>query len=103
MAHYVSHMNEVYSGASDILVAGAGVVGLAVGLALAQAGRGVVVAGPAITRRTGQMIALMEGSFGFLSRLGLGGAIAQISAPLAVIAQAASLQRRNQLNRSAFI
>ena len=69
----------------DILIAGAGAVGLAAGLALAQAGRNVIVAGPADTRRTGQTIALLARSLAFLRGLGVADRLAEKGAPLALM------------------
>ena len=69
----------------DILVAGAGAVGLAAALALARAGWRVALVGRVDARRTGQTIALLDGSLRFLASLGLGGALEGLGARLKVM------------------
>jgi 2-octaprenyl-6-methoxyphenol hydroxylase len=71
------------SGAShDVVVVGAGAVGLAAALACAHAGLSVGLAGPAPTRRDGRSAALLEGSMNLLHALGVGDAVEQAGAPL---------------------
>jgi 2-octaprenyl-6-methoxyphenol hydroxylase len=70
---------------ADILVAGAGVVGLAVAIALARAGFAVTSIGPAAAPRNGRTVALLEGSVRMLRALGVWQAASAAAAPLAVM------------------
>lgn len=70
---------------SDIAIVGAGAVGLAAALALAAAGREVVLFGQASAPRDGRTIALLDGSWRLLGALGLTDALDAIAAPLAVM------------------
>lgn len=70
----------------DVAVVGTGAVGLAAGIALAQAGARTAVIGPLAPRRDGRTIALMDGSVRFLERLGLWQAVAGTTSPLASLA-----------------
>lgn len=56
---------------TGILVCGAGAAGLLTGLALAQAGVDVIVAGPAPVAANGRTVALFDGSIRFLESLGV--------------------------------
>lgn len=67
---------------SDILIAGAGAAGLTAGIALAQAGFDVVVAGDLDTRHNGRTVALFEASVQLYRRLGVWDRLASISTPL---------------------
>ena len=68
----------------DILVIGAGPVGLVAAIALARAGKSVaLVAPPARSGHSGRTVALMKGSADFLDTLSLWGEIAPHTAPLA--------------------
>lgn len=69
----------------DIAIVGAGAVGLAAALLLAQSGRSVVLLGPAQARRDGRTVALLDGSWRLLGELGLTDALADRAAPLAVM------------------
>ncbi|MCV9935123.1 UbiH/UbiF family hydroxylase [Boseaceae bacterium BT-24-1] len=69
----------------DIAIVGAGAVGLAAALALAAAGREVVLFGPTVAPRDGRTIALLDGSWRLLEALGLTGALDAVAAPLAVM------------------
>ena len=66
----------------DIVVVGAGAVGLAGALAFAQAGFSTCLVGPAPERRDGRTAALLETSLAFLRALGLGPALERTSQPL---------------------
>ena len=70
---------------ADILVAGAGLAGLSTALALAQAGRNIVVAGPIDTRATTRTVALFDGSVRFLTALGLRPQLEAHGAPLHIM------------------
>ena len=67
---------------SDILIVGAGAAGLSAGIALAQAGRRVTVAGELDLRQTARTVALFEASLAFYESTGLLDSIAAESAPL---------------------
>lgn len=69
----------------DIAIVGAGAVGLAAALALAGAGREVVLFGPASAPRDGRTVALLDGSWRLLEALGLAEALDTVAAPLAVM------------------
>ncbi|KPF71850.1 ubiquinone biosynthesis protein UbiH [Bosea sp. AAP35] len=69
----------------DIAIVGAGAVGLAAALLLANSGRSVAVMGPAQARRDGRTVALLDGSWRLLGELGLTGTLAERAAPLAVM------------------
>ena len=69
----------------DVLLVGAGAVGLTLSIALAQAGLRVALAGVADTRPTGRTVALLEGSIALLARLGLWTRIAPEAEPLRVM------------------
>lgn len=70
---------------ADILIVGAGAAGLSAGIALAQAGRRVTVAGQIDLRPTARTVALFEASLGFYESVGLLDAIARESAPLEIM------------------
>ncbi|WP_186421184.1 FAD-dependent monooxygenase [Bosea sp. CS1GBMeth4] len=70
---------------SEIAIVGAGAVGLAAALALAAAGREVVLFGQASAPRDGRTIALLDGSWRLLGALGLSEALDAIASPLAVM------------------
>ena len=76
------HSHDVHP---DIVVAGAGVVGLALALALAKAGFDVLLLGPAATARNGRTVALLEGSVNLLANLGVWPAVRGLAAPLTVM------------------
>ena len=69
----------------DVVVVGAGAVGLAGALAFARSGLVTCLVGPAPDRRDGRTAALLEGSLAFLRSLGLGTALEGASAPLATL------------------
>lgn len=69
----------------DIAIVGAGAVGLAAALALAEAGLSVAVFGPLHAPRDGRTVALLDGSWRLLGELGLTDALADRAAPLAVM------------------
>jgi 2-octaprenyl-6-methoxyphenol hydroxylase len=69
----------------DILVAGAGLAGLAASLAMAQSGRRVFLAGPVDLRATTRTVALLDGSMRFFEALGLRSTIEAQGAPLRVM------------------
>ena len=70
---------------SDILVAGAGAAGLTLGIALAEAGFRVTIAGRLDLRRNGRTVALFEASLRLYRALGLWERLAPQAAPLAAI------------------
>ena len=70
---------------TDVVVVGAGSVGLSLGMALAQAGVTVVLVGDIDLRPTGRTVALLEGSIGFLARLGLWSQLSVDAEPLKVM------------------
>jgi 2-octaprenyl-6-methoxyphenol hydroxylase len=69
----------------EIAIVGAGAVGLAAAIALAQAGREVVLFGPTSAPRDGRTVALLHGSWRLLEALELTGALDALAAPLAVM------------------
>lgn len=69
----------------EIAIVGAGPVGLAAGLALAAAGREVVLFGTVSAPRDGRTVALLDGSWRLLEALGLTPALEEVAAPLAVM------------------
>ena len=75
----------VLPGPVDVLLVGAGAVGLTLGIALAQAGLRVALAGVAETRPTGRTVALLEGSVALLDRLGLWPRLRPEAEPLRVM------------------
>lgn len=70
---------------ADILVAGAGLAGLAAALALARAGHDVTIVGPVDLRATTRTVALLDGSMRFFGALGLRAAVEAQGAPLRVM------------------
>ena len=72
-------------GAFDVLLVGAGAVGLTLGVALAQAGLRVALAGVADTRPNGRTVALLEGSVALLASLGLWQRLEPEAEPLRVM------------------
>ena len=68
--------------ASDVLIAGAGLAGLAAALGFARAGFDVVSCGAAERTGRGRTVALLDGSVGFLDSLGLWPALRLNAAPL---------------------
>ena len=70
---------------ADVVMVGAGSVGLSLGMALAQAGVTVVLVGNVDLRPTGRTVALLEGSIGFLARLGLWSQLTVDAEPLKVM------------------
>jgi 2-octaprenyl-6-methoxyphenol hydroxylase len=83
----ISHGAHIPAGrqASAIVVSGAGVVGLALGIALARAGFTVTVLGPVGAARNGRTVALLDGSVRMLAALGVWPRVAGRAAPLAVM------------------
>jgi 2-octaprenyl-6-methoxyphenol hydroxylase len=74
--------DEPSRGGTDILIAGAGLVGLTAAVGLAQAGFGVVCCGAAERTGGGRTVALLDRSVGLLKSLGLWAALEQQAAPL---------------------
>ena len=70
---------------ADVVMVGPGSVGLSLGMALAQAGVTVVLVGNVDVRPTGRTVALLEGSIGFLARLGLWSQLSVDAEPLKVM------------------
>ncbi len=70
---------------SDVVMVGAGAVGLSIGIALAQAGLTVSLVGTVDKRPTGRTVALLEGSVRFLARLGVWPQLSSLSEPLRVM------------------
>ena len=70
---------------ADIIVAGAGVVGLSLAIALARSGHAVTALGPLDIRRNGRTVALLDGSVRMLAALGVWPHVAGQAAPLAVM------------------
>lgn len=70
---------------TEILVAGAGIVGLTLGIALARQGLRVIVAGKIDARLPGRTVALLNGSIDFLDAIGLWRELALLSEPLRVM------------------
>lgn len=69
----------------DVVMVGAGVVGLSLGIALAQSGISVVLVGRIDARPRGRTVALLEGSVRFLARLGLWPQIRPHAEPLKIM------------------
>ena len=69
----------------EIAIVGAGAVGLAAALALAEKGRQVAVLGPSGAVRDGRTVALLDGSWRLLGELGLLPALSEVASPLAVM------------------
>lgn len=67
----------------DIIIVGAGTVGLVLAIGLARAGFSVALIGPAAPARPGRTVALLDGSVKLLQELGLWSAVAARAAPLA--------------------
>ena len=70
---------------SDAIVAGAGATGLALGLALAQAGLRATIAGPPDTGAPGRTVALLDSSVQMLRNLNLWDRLAPLAQPLEVM------------------
>ena len=70
---------------SDVVMVGAGAVGLSIGIALAQAGLTVSLVGTVDGRPTGRTVALLEGSVQFLARLGVWPQLSSLSEPLRIM------------------
>lgn len=70
---------------ADIIVAGAGATGLALGLALARDDWRVIVAGPDDMPAASRTVALLEGSIRLLDRLGVWGRLRGAAQPLALM------------------
>lgn len=70
---------------ADIIVVGAGAVGLVAALAFARDGYRVILGGDIAPRRDGRTVALLDGSISLLRRLGVWDAIAPYAAPLATM------------------
>ena len=68
--------------ASDVLVSGAGLAGLAAALGFARAGFDVVLSGAGERTGRGRTVALLDGSLAFLERLGLWTPLQAEAAPL---------------------
>ncbi len=66
----------------EVIVVGAGAVGLAGALALARAGFSTCLLGPAPERRDGRTAALMSGSMDLMGSLGLSDRVRDVAAPL---------------------
>lgn len=69
----------------DVIVAGAGAVGLTLALSLARQGLSVLIAGRLDTRATGRTVALLSGSVRLLADLGVWQGLAPDAAPLRVM------------------
>ncbi len=78
-------MNSSDAHPVDIAIVGAGAVGLAAALALAESGRSVAVVGPLHALRDGRTVALLDGSWRLLGELGLADVLAERAAPLCVM------------------
>ncbi len=70
---------------ADLVVAGAGTVGLVLAIALAKTGFKVVCLGPMARERNGRTVALLDGSIRMLSALGIWPSLSALAAPLAVM------------------
>ncbi len=70
----------------DIIIVGAGAVGLAAGIGFAQAGCSVAVIGTDTLRRDGRTVALMESSLKILDSLGLRSTVEHHGTPLVDLA-----------------
>ncbi len=69
----------------DVAIVGAGAVGLACALAIAEAGFSVMLIGPTPTRRDGRTVALLNASWRMLEQWGVAGRLAGVAAPLATM------------------
>ena len=69
----------------DIVVAGAGVVGLVLAIALAREGFSVACLGRSAAARNGRTVALLDGSVRLLRATGVWDALAGLTAPLSVM------------------
>lgn len=69
----------------DVIVAGAGAVGLSASIALAKVGLRVVAIGPIDVRANGRTVVLLDGSVRLFRSLGLWERLAPIAAPLATM------------------
>lgn len=78
-------MTERDETTTDIAIVGGGAVGLAAALALAQDGWRVTLIGPPPAPNDGRTVALLGGSWTQLTELGLGDALLDKAAPLAVM------------------
>ncbi len=72
-------------GRADVVVAGAGIVGLALAIGLARSGVETAVAGRVAPPMPGRTVALLEGSIRLLERLELWSDLARRSEPLRVM------------------
>ncbi len=81
----VSHPSPPAASPLDVVVAGAGVVGLALALALARAGFRVASLGPLPLARNGRTVALLDGSVRMLAGLGVWPRLRGRAAPLATM------------------
>lgn len=70
----------------DIVIVGAGAVGLAAGIGFARAGCDVAVIGADTMRRDGRTVALMESSLKILDQIGLRRSVEDAGTPLAHLA-----------------
>ncbi len=70
---------------AEVLIAGAGIVGLALGVGLARQGLDVVVAGRINASLPGRTVALLNGSIAFLENMGLWSDLETRSEPLRVM------------------
>ena len=78
----MSNGGELGPRGADVLIAGAGLAGLAAAFGLARAGFGVVSCGPAERTARGRTVALLDPSVAFLKSLGLWTALQAEAAPL---------------------
>ncbi len=74
--------DETSQGDPDVLIAGAGLAGLAAALGMAKAGFGVVCCGPAERTGRGRTVALLDQSVAFLDSLGLWASLQSRATPL---------------------
>jgi len=70
---------------SDVVVVGAGAIGLTAAIALSRKGFSVVLIGSADARANGRTLALFDGSVSFLRSVGVWPHLAPLAAPLATI------------------
>ncbi len=70
---------------SEVVMVGAGAVGLAIALAVARGGIQVILVGDVDVRATGRTVALLEGSVDFLARLGVWEQLRPFAEPLRVM------------------
>ena len=66
----------------DVVVVGAGTVGLTLALALARTGLRVALVGPPAAAQAGRTVALLDGSARLFAALGLWAELASVAAPL---------------------